>query len=582
MAIFKPTNTIAYDISSYGTAYPSYVDIMWDKTSVSHIHDAFNYNDKLDPSGNTGVGTEACIPVNLCVPSIHVPEGTRQLLSEITYDANGKPTVLDHQVAQEVRELADELINTPEASLKTSDALKIGDIVFDDKEDPTKLGYNKHQAIQLDDLTDKDFSEIAKTSIPLAEKLQYEVPDMQSFVWKDINYQDLLDKINDLVNKDTDPDKVKIEVSNSELTEKVVDGNGTFDWIASSIYNQLNYAKNQGLLTGNDIAQAYSQTLVQGMQTAAQFALEKNKTQLANLIQLAQIKQANVQALLAQAELIMAPTKLEIQRRQMELLAYQVEVQKIQIHKEAAQTDLLREQAAQAELDRKLKQAQLEAAVLAIKDASVTIKIKEHQADQAEVATQSSLVQLEGLKEDVKSKNAQWQLSLKQIKAADAQIKQMSADIKLKAQQLLKDKEQISLIKAQTASYFAQVTATTEAIKAARAQYSDTIDGVPVGGILGAQIAVNKMQAEAFDRDSYYKFASMAKDGWNAKKTADIATLSPNAFTAFGVDRVMAGYAKHFNLPSNIFELPANYTDYLTDDEMDGTAATPSTTSATV
>ena len=90
------------------------------------------------------------------------------------------------------------------------------------------------------------------------------------------------------------------------------------------------------------------------------------------------------------------------------------------------------------------------------------------------------------------------------------------------------------------------------------------------------------MQVEAFDRDGFYKLASIVKDGWNAKKTSDIATLSPNSFTAFGVDRVIAAYAQKFNMPENTFELPNNYTDYLSDAEMDGTAPTPSTSNSTV
>ena len=234
------------------------------------------------------------------------------------------------------------------------------------------------------------------------------------------------------------------------------------------------------------------------------------------------------------------------------------------------------EQLAQAELDRKLKRVQVE-------NAAAEVIIKQHQANQAEIATEQQLVALENSKEQVKVTNAQWQFQLKQVTAADAQIKQTQAEIKLKAQQLLRDKEQVALIKAQTASAYANVAASTEAIRAAKAQYSDTIEGEEVGGLLGSQIRVHKMQAEAFDRDSFYKFANMVAGGWQAKKTADIATLSPNAFTAFGVDRVMAHAATNlFNMPADSFELPANYTDYLSDSQMDGNSATGGSTHARV
>lgn len=601
----------AYDISTYGTERPDYVKIMVDNSNKGSWRDLFTHSDRLDPTtGNNSVGMNACTPSNMCVPAIYVPDITKQLIADVL-DKYGKPTDEDYKVAEEVKKIADQLTNIPDGNLRTSDPFYVGDILFSKKVEPKKLDYVPHKAFDIGSLPDKDFAAIAKTSqalvtnksVPCRPDTEFEIPDLKTNAYRDKRLQALLNKLDDLMDDDVDPDDWKNSVTNSDLTERVVDGHGTFDWIASAIFNQLAYVKNQGLITNDDVAQVYSQTLVQGLQVASQFVIQKDQAYLANLLQLAQIKSANVQALLAKAELLMLPAKLELayaqletERRKLDLLQYQVEAAKYQIPLSAAQVDQTRaqtdlictqrkqalEQLAQAELDRKMKQVQIEQGVVSIKAAELNTKIQEHQADQAEIQTQSSLVQLEGLKEDVKTKNTQWQLGLKQLKAADVAILQAKAELKLKAQQLLKDKEQMYLIKAQTATAYAQVTATAESIKAAKAQYSDTIDGEPVGGVLGAQIAVNKMQAEAFDRDSLYKFANTLKDGWSTKKTADIATLSPNAFTAFGVDRVMARYAQSFNMPDNTFELPYNYTDYLTDEEMDGTAPTPSSSNSTV
>ena len=612
MPIFlKKKGNYAYDVSSYGTEHPNYVKIMVDESNLGSYQDLFNHSEILDPlNKNDSVGSESCEPVNLCVPSVYVPTVTKQLVSE-SVDSTGKPTDLDYKVAEDVRNIADRILEIPEADLKTSKSFLVGNVLFAPKVETDELGYTEHKAINTEDLTDKDFASIAHTeqdlvtnaSIPCRPDSEFTIPMLDPNSWKDKDYQDLLRKLKELMDDNVDPEKLKVSVTNSDLTERVIDGHGTFDWIASAIFNQLNYVKNQGLIGNDDIATVYTQSLSQGLQTAVQFTLEKDRIHLANLAQIAQIKTANVQALLAKAELLMLPSKMELayaqletQRRQIDLLNYQIEVQKAQIPKEYAQIDQIKaqtdltctqrklalEQLAQAELDRKMKQAQIETSVMGIKSASVDIQIKEHQANQAEIATQLSLVQLEGAKEEVKIKNTQWQQGLKQIKLADAQLKQIAADLKLKAQALLKDREQIALIKAQTATSYAQVTATAEAIKASKAQYSDTIDGEPIGGVLGAQIAVNKMQAEAFDRDSFYKFATTVKDGWTAKKTSDIATLSPNVFTAFGVDRIFARYAQYFNMPVNTFELPSNYTDYLSDAEMDGTAPTPSTSNSTV
>lgn len=612
MSLFvKRTDGIAYDISSYGTENPQYVPIMIDKGFHATWNDYFKNNPVLDDP-NSSVGADACKVVNLCVPAIYVPEVTRKLVNEHTIDkTTGKPTDADLRTAQELHEIADGLKDLPDFELRTSDEFAVGNIIFAPIKDIELLGYKKHKAINAEDLPDTDFSPIAKTSQPLVtndsvpcrKETKYPIPELKPHEYKNKTFDDLLSKFNDLLDEPTKPIDKVTHVSNEQLTERIVDGQGSFDWIMSALFHQLSTAKNKGLITNNEVAQIYSNGLVQGLQTAVQFVLEKDRSYYANLLQLAQMEQMKYQALLAKAELLMFPAKMELafaqleeQKRKIDLLQYQIELQKIQIPKESALIDQIREQTsliciqkkqaleqlAQAELDRKMKEAQIETAVMGIKSASVDIQIKEHQANQAEIQTQQQLLQTEALKEDIKIKNTQWQAGLLNLKMVKVQTEQIRADIKLKAQQLLKDKEQVELIKAQVATAYAQVTATSEAIKAAKAQYSDTIDGQPVGGVIGAQIILHKMQAEAFERDSMFKFVSLMKDGWTSKKASDIATLSPVAFTAFGLDRAIAQYAVKLNFADNMFELPANYTDYLTDEQMDGTEATPSSTNSKV
>lgn len=611
--IFNQTPNMSYDISTYWTDTPNYVQIMVDTSGRSTYFTELANNPILDdPNKNTSVGAGACSVVNLCVPSIFVPDVTKQLVNDIL-DATGKPTSLDYKVAEELHKIADEIANMKDGNLRTSDKFPVGDIQYTAGTDISSLNYDKHTAINTADLPDKDFADIAKTTAnivtnentPCRPETIYTPPDPPKKTdWQDKKYDDLAKQLEDLMKTNPDPERVVAYVANSDLTDRTINGNGIFDWVSKALFNQLEHAKNKNLINNSDFASIYTQTLIQGLQISATFALERDKTYWQNMLQQAQLQQANIAALLAKAEILLLPSKmelayaqLEIQRQQIELTKYQVEVAKLQIPQMAAQLDQTREQTAvicvqkkqaleelaEAELNRKLKQVQIEAGVLNIKASSVDVKIKEHQADQAEIQTQLSLLQVEQGKEDTKIKNTQWQLGLKQLKAADAQIKQIQADIKLKAQQLLKDREQVALIKAQTATQYAQVTATSEAIKAAKAQYSDTIDGAPVGGILGAQISVNKMQAECFDRDSFWKFASLVKDGWTAKKTADMATLSPNIFTAWGVDRVFNWQSKnYFNMPDNVFETPSTYVDYLSDEQMDGVKPTPSTSGAKV
>ena len=210
-------------------------------------------------------------------------------------------------------------------------------------------------------------------------------------------------------------------------------------------------------------------------------------------------------------------------------------------------------------------------------------KLKQEQVTQAQLQNQVTAESIAQAKQQTKLINTQVQNGLKDIKVKEAQLIQMRAQLKLQAQQLLKDKEQLALIKAQVASQYANITALQEQIKVARAQYSDTINGKPIGGVIGAQIRVNKAQAAGFDKSAMNNFISQLQSGWSAKKTADIATLSPNAFNALGVDRALNWMAtKYFEMPNDIFKMPAGYADYLTDDEMDAAAPTSSSAGSVV
>lgn len=600
----KVKGVARYDNSTYGTDNPDYVAIMVDQSNsptslVEPIH-----HDELDKKNTliTDSGV-ACETLNICVPNINVPEATLKLTETlIKDDKTGTVTEADKEASKAIAKYADDIDNLPDGSLATSNPnpLTVGDIAFSNASDLSALGY---PALNKDNLS--AFSALAQMTNPLITRegvacrpeTELPIPEFTESKERQEEIEDLLAKLKDLISKENTviPDPKPIE--NKELTERITDGSGTFDNMSTALLNQLEYAKNRGLIASDDVAQIYSQSLPQSMQIAAQFTLEKEQVYWANLVAKAQYQQTNVAAMLAQIELLMFPQKvklayaqLDAQLKQTEILRYQAEVQKAQIPLVAAQIDQTREQTAlictqnklaleqlaQAEIDRKLKQAQLDGALF-------DIETKKQQAQQSAVQTQLQLVQVEQAKEQVKVTNTQWQAGVKQLKLIDVQVKQAQAQIKTMAQQLLRDKEQTHLVKAQTATAYAQLTMTTEQIKAARAQYSDTIDGVEVGGLLGAQISVHKMQAECFDRDSYYKFFSQLQSGWATKKSSDLATLSPNSFTAFGLDRAVNFYAtKYFNMPKNTFELPANYRDYLSDEEMDGEKPTPSTDSATV
>lgn len=596
-----PNNRKGYNLASWWTSTPIYSEIMIDAYIRATHFSQMNHSEKLDPVDKTNTaGTKECAPLNICVPKIHVPDVTSNLGTNLGVDAQGRPIDKDVLAAENISAIADSLGSLAPATLKTSEPLDVGEITFSNKQGVASKGYTdytKDGSFNFKDISSIAAPLVTDDSVECRPETVYEIPEIKEIDWNTEGLQDLKNKIEELTKLDVFPDIEVRKVTNNDFTDRTINGDGIFDWMSKAFMNQLENAKNSGLLSSDDVAQIFSQGIMQAMQVAANYALERERTYWGNKLQFAQVAQANAAIYLAQAELIMLPQKVEIAqsqlkiaRKEVELKQFQLETQKLQIPLMAAQLDQVREQTkvictqnkqaleqlAQAELDRKLKRVQVE-------NAAAEVTIKQHQANQAEIATEQQLVALENSKEQVKVTNAQWQFQLKQVTAADVQIKQTQAEIKLKAQQLLRDKEQVALIKAQTASAYANVAASTEAIRAAKAQYSDTIEGEEIGGLLGSQIRVHKMQAEAFDRDSFYKFANLVASGWQAKKTADIATLSPNAFTAFGVDRVMAHAATNlFNMPADAFELPSNYTDYLSDAQMDGNSATGGSTHARV
>lgn len=100
--------------------------------------------------------------------------------------------------------------------------------------------------------------------------------------------------------------------------------------------------------------------------------------------------------------------------------------------------------------------------------------------------------------------NSQWQKTLKEVKLVDANILEIEAKIRLMVQQT-EETNQVALVKGQVTEAYSRIALISEQIKAAKAQYSDTIDGKPVKGIIGTQNALHRKQSLSYDRDSLYK-----------------------------------------------------------------------------
>lgn len=542
---------------------------------------SITHDDFLDPKDkNSSVAPTNGYPIEeqtIAVPTLHVPETTKSLTTDLF--KNDKASEADKETADEVKQLADSIANIAEPKA-------LAEVGTDSNLDPIHL-VNRTDLDQYSALNTKASTpQTTQDSIPCRPEHEPNPDDLVETTTKledSKEMQDMLKRLEDLLSEPTDTYKEVTPVEICALTEKVVDGSGTFDQLGTAVLNQLKFGLNEGIIDKSDIRAVYSAGLSEALQTGLNFTLQRDQAYWQNLAVKSQMVNANVQALLAKAELIMMPTKvklayaqLQVQLRQLDLLNYQVKQAKYQIPQITAQTDQIREQTALICQQKKM-------AVEQLAQTEFDRKLKQEQVTQAQLQNQVTAESIAQAKQQTKLINTQVQNGLKDIKVKEAQLIQMRAQLKLQAQQLLKDKEQLALIKAQVASQYANITALQEQIKVARAQYSDTINGKPIGGVIGAQIRVNKAQAAGFDKSAMNNFISQLQSGWSAKKTADIATLSPNAFNALGVDRALNWMAtKYFEMPNDIFKMPAGYADYLTDDEMDAKAPTSSSAGSVI
>ncbi len=117
---------------------------------------------------------------------------------------------------------------------------------------------------------------------------------------------------------------------------------------------------------------------------------------------------------------------------------------------------------------------------------------------------------------------AQIDLANKQIELADKELEKADKEIELLDKQIELQELNKELI--------------AQKVKTEKAQISDTVDGVPVTGVIGAQIALYKQQKDGFIRDAEQKALKIISDTWITRKTVDDGTPLPTGFDTAAVD----------------------------------------------
>lgn len=544
--------------------------------------------DPLDKNDTLTYST--CDTLTICVPNINVPATVRDLSS-----SNSATSQVTKKLIADVNEAADKIKNLGSHDFTVTPTKSFSN---------TGLKSSFTEPSIAPAITDyADLSAFNQAPFPSHDFKKFDLST-------DKDLKESIKKLEDLMVADTDVDEKVKEISNSVLTERSTSGHGTFDWLASAAFNQLEMLRSKELITKDNFANVYSEVLQQTFQTATQFVLERDRAYWTNALVRSQMVQANVQALLAKAQLITLPIEVKLkhaqlhaQIQQMELAGYQVESEKARIKQLEAQTDQILAQTDTVRLQNELHQVEIQDAKIKLELSKEQVVNTKEQTRQLIAQTNQVQAQTEQTIEQTKAINAQAQKTLKEINLVDANILEIEAKIRLMGQQTEKELNQIELVKGQVAEAYARISLLGEQIKAAKAQYCDTIDGQPVKGIIGTQNALHRKQSLSYDRDSLYKVLQLQAQGWQTKKTADIGTKSPAAFTAASVDGMLQEYlATYYNEPQtryadlggrpaqiakgegskevygrvNIDTLKPvdNYLDYVTDAEMDGAKAT--------
>jgi hypothetical protein len=128
--------------------------------------------------------------------------------------------------------------------------------------------------------------------------------------------------------------------------------------------------------------------------------------------------------------------------------------------------------------------------------------------------------------------NAQIDLANKQAELANKQAE-------LTEKQIEQADKQLELLEKQIEFQQAQSDLARQKIKTEIAQIADTVGGVAVSGVIGAQVALYKQQRESFLRDAEQKSLKILADTWITRKTIDEGVEVPvnfdtdalNAFT---------------------------------------------------
>ena len=356
-------------------------------------------------------------------------------------------------------------------------------------------------------------------------------------------------------------------MTNADLTTKVVDGDGIFDNIMTSINAHMKREFDAGRITGDAYSKAYTEMASAALGNGVQFLLSKDQAYWAAILAQAQARSAEIAAVTASVQLEIAKTQLAATFYEMHNQEARYGLTMMNIATEDAKFCLTKSQTAQSVYQTKyLSPAEL--ALLTAQELQVDAQTSSSTAQTAQVTyqtanllpAQATLLTNQGLQTAAKTLQITEETSHITSQIAQvtyttdtllpAQVAQMTAQttqVTYQTDNLLP--AQLSQLTAQTAQTTYQTANILPAQKALveeqsevqRAQTMDTrTDGITtIEGSVGKQKDLYDQQIDSYVKDAQYKAGKMYLDAWITQKTLDEGLLPPGEFTTAAVGDVL-------------------------------------------
>jgi hypothetical protein len=309
------------------------------------------------------------------------------------------------------------------------------------------------------------------------------------------------------------------EVSNTDITEIELNGAGTFDRLMLAVDRHLKQQYSEQKLRGTDYANVYSASLTTVLQQAIAFELGRQQAdKQAELID-AQRLLVESQTIGQDKQNLILDCQLEKCEAEVALLNKELEIKDAQIINWGFQNQLIEKQIEKLDQDILLTQQQILNLGTQRDKMIAEISLIGKQEDKLD---QDILV----AKQQVLQSIQQVELLKQQIINLGADFDKTLAETALIIQRTTNTGEEFNILVKQGEKLAQEIVLLAQKILSEIAQTQDTINGVPVEGILGRKNELFFRQSEAFLRQAEQQAAKIFGDMWSVSKSADPGVLS--------------------------------------------------------